>query len=263
MYHQVGEFSSMREHRANYCDHRRFAAQMSFLKGLGYRVLDLEQVLACIRGEQPIPPKAVALTFDDGYTNFMRYALPVLLRHGFPATIYAVSGFVGRRAEWLAKDPGRVIPELMSAPQLREVRDLGITVGSHTANHVRLAEVSQEHQRRELADSKAALEDLLGEKVAHLCYPYGSFDLDAVRIATETGYLSAMTCLRGPSEPGDHPLMLPRKAISFGDSLLGYLWKLAVKNTPKPQLTEWRRRMAAWRSPGIPGSASHTDKAST
>jgi len=235
----------MKAHRANYCDHRRFAAQMAFLKGFGFQVLDLSLVLACLCGDMPTPSRAVALTFDDAYANFYEYALPVLRRHGYPATVYAVSGWVGRRAEWLAKDPGRAIPGLMSAAQLREIRTLGVTVGSHTVSHIRLAEVDRERQRRELADSKTALEDLLGEQVGHLCYPYGSFDLDTVRAAAESGYLSAATCLRGPAGRDDHPLVLPRKAISFGDDLMGYFWKLVVKNTPKPQLVEWRRRLAA------------------
>jgi len=244
MYHQVGEFAPMREHRANYCDHRRFAAQMAFLKGFGYQVLDPHQVLACVCGEQPIPPRAVALTFDDGYANFVNYALPVLRNQGFPATVYAVSGRIGEQAQWFAQDPGRPIPALMSAAQLRAIRASGITVGSHTVSHLKLATATPERQRWELIDSKACLEDLLGAEVEHLCYPYGSFSLDTVRAAAAAGYLSATTCLRGPALPDDHPLVLPRKAISFGDNLIGYFWKLAVKNKPKPRLTEWRRANA-------------------
>jgi hypothetical protein len=38
--------------------------------------------------------------------------------------------------------------------------------------------------------------------------------------------------------------VLPRKAISFGDDRLGYWWKLAVKNAPKPELADWRQRLA-------------------
>jgi peptidoglycan/xylan/chitin deacetylase (PgdA/CDA1 family) len=104
--------------------------------------------------------------------------------------------------------------------------------------------MSRDRQTRELSESKATLEDLLGERVEHLCYPYGSFDLDAVRAGAEAGYVSATTCLRGPAEPSDHPLALPRKAISFGDNLIGYFWKLAVKNRPKPRLIQWRQRLA-------------------
>lgn len=245
MYHQVGEFAPMKAHRANYCDHRRFAAQMRFLKRFGYRVLELDQALACLRGDRPCPPKAVVLSFDDAYVNFVDYALPALQRHRFPAIVYAISGWIGRRAEWFAKDAGRPVPDLMSAAQLREIRAAGMTIGSHTVNHPKLADVEPECQRVELADSKAALEDLLGEEVRHLCYPYGSFDLEAVRAAAGCGYASATTCLRGAAEPADHPLALPRKAISFGDDLIGYFWKLNVKNAPKPRLIEWRQRLAA------------------
>lgn len=247
MYHQVGAFAPMRTHRANYCDHRRFAAQMGLLARLGYRVLDLDGALECLAGTRPTPPRAVVLTFDDAYENFREYALPVLARHGFPATVYAISGWVGRRAEWFAKDPGRPIPALMSAAGLREIQQAGISIGSHTANHVKLAEVPRDVQHSELADSKSALEDLLGVPVRHLCYPFGSFDLDAIRAAAATGYASATTCLRGAAGPADHPLALPRKAISFGDNLLGYWWKLAVKHAPKSDLEQWRAALVARR----------------
>jgi len=244
MYHQVGDFAPMRTHRANYCDRRRFAAQMGFLARFGYRVLSLDQALGVLRGERPAPPRAVVLTFDDGYDNFADHALPVLQRHGFPATVYAISGWLGRRAEWFAKDPGRPIPTLMSAARLRGIQDAGITIGSHTHSHARLAEVDARTKRDELTRSKSMLEDALGVPVQHLCYPFGSFDHDTVHAAAETGYLSATTCLRGGAEVLiDHPLVLPRKAISYGDNLLGYWWKVAVKQAPTETLEEWRETM--------------------
>lgn len=244
MYHQVGRFAPMRAHRANYCDVGRFAAQMALLARLGWRVLDLDQALAALRGEVPAQPRAVVLTFDDAYDNFAEQALPVLQRHGFPATVYAISGWLGQRMAWTAEEPGRPVPRLMSGARLREVRAAGVTIGSHSATHAKLGEAPAEVQCRELVDSKAALEDLLGEPVRHLCYPFGSFDLGAVRAAAAAGYASATTCLRGAATPRDHPLVLPRKAISFGDNLLGYWWKLAMKDAPKPALAEWRRRLA-------------------
>lgn len=245
MYHQVGEFTPMRTHRANYCDRHRFAAQMALLARLGYRVIDLDTALAGLRGERDLPERAVVLTFDDGYQNFLEHALPVLQRHGFSATVYAISGWLGQRAEWFAKDPGRPIPHLMDGATLRALRAEGITIGSHTANHVRLAEVDAATRRRELSASKAALEDVLGAPVEHLCYPFGSFESDTITAAAECGYRSATTCLRGAATPEDHPLVLPRKAISFGDNLLGFWWKLAMKDAPKPALSEWRERVRA------------------
>jgi len=253
MYHQVGRFAPMRRHRANYCDHRRFAAQMAYLRAFGYRVIDLDMALRLLAGSGPIPPRTLVLTFDDGYAGFLTYALPVLERHGFPATLYAVSGRLGGRAQWLA-EPGREIPALLGAAEIKALRASGVTIGSHGVSHVRLAAATPDRRRRELIESKAALEDLLGAEVRHLCYPYGSFDLATVRAAAAAGYASATTCLRGAAVAADHPLALPRKAISFGDNLLGYAWQLAVKNAPKASLTAWRRRLAG--ESGGPGSGS-------
>jgi len=243
MYHQVGKFQPMRSHRANYCDEGRFTRQMDLLARLGYRVLDLDTALACLAGELATPRRALVLTFDDAYDNFADSALPVLRLHGFPATVYAISGWLGRRAEWFNKDPGRDVPGLMSAERLRQVHAAGITVGSHTANHVKLGESDPAVQEREVIDSKAALEDVLGVPVRHLCYPFGSFDHNAVRATARAGYASATTCLRGAATHADHPLALPRMAISYGDSLVGFWWKLAVKHRPKPALIDWRKRL--------------------
>lgn len=267
MYHQVGDFASMREHRANYCDRGSFARQMHLVARLGYRALDLDTALACLAGERPTPPRALVLTFDDAYDGFYDHALPVLQSHGFPAVVYAISGWIGRRAEWFAKDLGRPIPSLMSATRLRQIHAAGMTVGSHTANHVKLGQVSPAVQSMELASSKATLEDLLGAEVRHLCYPFGSFDRNAIDTAAQTGYVSATTCLRGAATPADHPLALPRKAISFGDNLIGYWWKLAVKHAPKPDLTECRKRLAEaplrMRTKGLPSEPDRPNRQPT
>ncbi len=240
MYHQVGCFKAMRAHRANYCDAGRFARQMALLAYGGFTVMTLEQALAGLRGEQPVPPRAVLLTFDDAYAGFLEYALPVLSAHQFPAVVYAISDWVGRRMRWADSSPARVEPSLMSAAQLRRLQQDGISVGSHGVSHRKLAELTPKEQALELTQSRAALEDLLGQPVQHLCYPFGSFSQETVQLAAEAGYRSAMTCLRGAAKGLDHPLVLPRKAISFGDNLLGFAWKLA-KHRPKPSLEDWRR----------------------
>ena len=239
----MGDFKSIRTHRSNYCDRRSFARQMALLARLGYRVLDLDSALDCLVGDQPAPRRAVVLTFDDAYENFAEHALPILQSHGFPATVYAISGWLGRRAEWFAADPKRPIPDLMSAARLREIYAAGITIGSHTVTHTKLHHLARARLRQELRDSKTALEDVLGAEVRHLSYPYTSFGRTTVRAAARAGYASATTCLRGVATAADHPLALPRTVISFGDYLLGYWWRLAVRQAPSPTLTAWRQRL--------------------
>ncbi len=232
MYHQVGAFAPMRTHRATYCNHRRFAAQMQLLKVLGYRVLGMDEVLACLYGQKPIPPRAVALTFDDGYENFYDYAFPILQRYGFPAMVYLVADKIGGRADWLVAD-GHPPAALMDWLRIRELRTAGIDFGSHGMHHIRLANQPQEILQHELAESRKRLQDGLGEDIRHFCYPYGSHDLASLYAAAEAGYQSAVTCQRGRATAEFDPLALPRKAIAFGDDLFGFFWKLAVKHAPK------------------------------
>jgi peptidoglycan/xylan/chitin deacetylase (PgdA/CDA1 family) len=232
MYHQVGDFAPMQGHRSTYCHYTRFAAQMAYLHRLRYNVLRLDAVVDMLAGRASIPPRAVGLTFDDGYENFYEYAYPELSRYGFPATVYLLSGFLGRKAEWFARD-GRATPELMNAARVRELDRAGIDFGSHGVSHVKLAEVNPEKAREEITRSRTELADVLGHDVRHFCYPYGSVNQQVVEIARNAGYRSAVTCVRALAAPGADLLALPRKAISFGDSLAGYAWKLHYKNKPK------------------------------
>ena len=81
-----------------------------------------------------------------------------------------------------------------------------------------------------------ALEDLLGQRVDHFCYPYGSHDLRSMEAAAVAGYLSGTTCERAAATPSNDLLALPRKAVSRGDDVFGVAWKLLTKNAPKRPL---------------------------
>ncbi len=233
MYHRVGDFPGrVKSHGALYCHLPRFKAQMRMFKWLGYRVISLDDAVAGLAGRIALPPKPLVLTFDDAYVDFLEQAAPLLKAHGYPATVYAVSGLVGQTSSWdagVGPDPA----PLMNAAQLREVQEMGFTIGSHSGSHVRLAQQSDERLHAELRDSKRALEDLLGRRIDHFCYPYGSHDLRCIEAAAQAGYLSGTTCQRAAATPQDDPLSLPRKAVSRGDSLLGLWWKLRFKDAPK------------------------------
>jgi peptidoglycan/xylan/chitin deacetylase (PgdA/CDA1 family) len=57
--------------------------------------------LRCVRLEDAMTERgSVALTFDDGYEDFLEQALPLLLRYGFPATLFVVSGQCGGPRRW-------------------------------------------------------------------------------------------------------------------------------------------------------------------
>lgn len=232
MYHQVGRFAPMRDHRANYCDVDRFRAQLRYLKLIGASVLSMSDALAALQGRRPLPPRAVVLSFDDGCENFHEYALPVLEEFGYPAIAYVIAGMTGGKAEWLAA-AGHPTPPLMDWSRLREIAARGVEIGSHAYHHVRLAGLDAATLAHEVTDSKRRIEDELGQAVPHFCYPYGSHDLATMEAAAAAGYQSAVTCQRGAATPAFDPLALPRKGVSYGDNALGFAWKLHTKDRPK------------------------------
>ena len=237
MYHRVGQFPGrVKAHGALYCHLPRFKAQMTMLRLLGYSVVSLDDAAAGLRGDKPLPARPLVLTFDDAYVDFLDNAAPVLQAHGYPATVYAVSGLIGATSSWDAGVGPEPAP-LMSAAQLREIQAMGFTIGSHSVSHPRLAQLDDARIRAELTGSKHALEDLLGRPVEHFCYPYGSHDLRAVEAAAAAGYVTGTTCVRAAATPADDLLALPRKAVARGDDVFGVAWKLLAKNTAKhPQI---------------------------
>jgi peptidoglycan/xylan/chitin deacetylase (PgdA/CDA1 family) len=232
MYHQVGEFPRPDSHRGSYCHVKRFKAQMAWLKRMGFDVISLQAAYEALFGSRQLRRRSVVLTFDDGYRNFFDHALPALERHGFPATVFMISGLVGGRAQWVARD-GREAPPMMDAAMLRELLARGVTVGSHTVSHSRLAHLPESQARTEIRDSKAALEDTLGRQVAHFCYPFGNYNPAARDVVAEAGYLTGLSCIRGDANYAYNAFEIPRKGISYGDSLAGYFWKLQIKHRLK------------------------------
>src|SRR5690606_17418205 len=62
-----------------------------------YNVVSLGQVLAARRGQEPLPSRALLITFDDGWADNAEFALPELQRAGVPALLFVVADVVGQR----------------------------------------------------------------------------------------------------------------------------------------------------------------------
>jgi len=228
MYHQVGEFASPKAHRASFCHIKRFKQQMAWLKTADHHVISLDDACNGLFGDMVLPPRSVVLTFDDGCANFREYALPVLRKHAYPSTMFLIGGMLGKTTSWM-KDVG-VQSRLMDSHEIKEIHAAGdVTFGSHTMSHVRLAQCDAAVAKREIFESKMCLEEMLGSEVGHFCYPYGSYNEPVRDWVSEAGYRSGLTCIRGLANHAQNAYEIPRKAISYGDNVLGFWWKLLKK----------------------------------
>jgi peptidoglycan/xylan/chitin deacetylase (PgdA/CDA1 family) len=205
---------------------------MAWLRAWRYNVISLGDAYAGLFHSAPLPPRAVVLTFDDGCENFREHAWPILKKYSFPATLFVIAGMMGGTTTWMDTEAARETP-LLDADAVRELHREGVHIGAHTLTHARLARCSPEVAHKEIEGSKVQLEELLGESVLDFCYPYGSYDMQVVDMVISAGYRLGLTCIRAAANHAQSPYELPRKAISHGDTLPGFLWKLHAKNKPK------------------------------
>lgn len=80
---------------------------------------------------------------------------------------------------------------------LEQLKDLAwnrlFHIGAHTVSHPDLASLSPSAQQQELVKSKRFLEEAISREVTLLAYPYGSCNLETVRLAAEAGFHAAVT----------------------------------------------------------------------
>lgn len=56
-------------------------------------VVSIDDALASVRDGAPLPPRAVLVTFDDGYCDFAEHAWPVLRKLGLPVTLFVPTAY--------------------------------------------------------------------------------------------------------------------------------------------------------------------------
>ena len=177
-----------------------FDAQMNYLVENGYIAITPDALLSALEGELELPPKPVLITFDDGYSDNYENAFPILQKYGLRATIFVIPALVGKEG-------------YMTWDELKEMEENGITMQSHTLNHIALEELPDDGLRTELLKSKQILEEQLGHAVDFVAYPTGTYNLHIAGIAREVGYKGAFTIKYGNVDLGSNFFALERVPI--------------------------------------------------
>lgn len=226
MYHMVTETIHPFEKRYALSPDQ-FKRQMLYLKYEGYTPISLDDLNENIKNiSNNLPKKPVVITFDDGYMDNFENALPILREYNFPATVFVVSGLVGKTNNWVRAD-GYPERPLMKWHEIKEMKGNGITIGSHTVNHHQLSHLSLEDAKREVEDSKKFLEDKLGIPINHFAYPHGDMNESIMNMVKEAGYRTACSTRAGFNSEGVNLFELRRLDIYGTDSI----WEFAIKLT--------------------------------
>lgn len=215
MYHSVGDCSDD-PYRVTVTP-ARLERQLAWLRRRGLRGVSVTDLLAArARGEGR---DLVGLTFDDGYTDFLTGALPLLRRFRCGATLFVLPGRLGGDNAW---DPLGPRKPLLTAAGIRSAAAEGVEIGSHGLTHTDLTRADDATLTAEVAESRARIEELTGAPAEGFCYPYGTVDARAVEAVRKAGY--AYACAIDPG-PLTGPHALPRAHVGQNDTA----WRLHLK----------------------------------
>ena len=194
-----------------------FAAQMDALQADGYTTISVLDFLRAKKGKQELPEKPVVVTFDDGYSDNYTEALPILEERGMKATVFMVTNDVG-------------LPGYLTWEQLHEMEKRGVELGSHTANHLPLTDMTVAEARDEVQKSKLQMEWKGLKTVFVLSYPNGKYDKFLPEILKQEEYLAAVT-----GDPGLNTFATDP-------------YRLLRTNIPPSRFGLWEFRLRIWKA---------------
>jgi peptidoglycan/xylan/chitin deacetylase (PgdA/CDA1 family) len=222
-----------------------FEAHMSHLRREAYSPLSVRQLVERI-GAGSLPERPVVVTFDDGFADFYTDALPILVRHSIPATLYICTGYVAQSSRWLRRQ-GEASRLMMSWSQITELPGAGVECGAHSRTHPELDTLRRAAAEDEIRGSKADLEDHLGVPIPSFAYPHGYYSRDVQSIVREAGYTSACGVKHAVSSTGDDALALARIIVSADTAVSDLAALLRGQNLPMAPFRE-RVRTVGWRA---------------
>jgi peptidoglycan/xylan/chitin deacetylase (PgdA/CDA1 family) len=219
---------------------------MRYLSEQGFQTLTVSGLIEAMSGLVAMPRKPVVLTFDDGFADFYEAALPVLQQYGQTATLYVVSGAVGKASTWL-DSIGEGARPMVNWSNLVEIQKCGIEIGAHTVTHAALDLLPAAAVKDEIVNSKRMLEDGLGRPVLSFAYPFGYQNAAARDAVKSAGYSSACAVRYKMCTLQDDWFALPRHiALDSWDSKT---FAAVLEGRPQrlPNFLD-RTRSHAWRA---------------
>ena len=185
----------------------RLAEQLTALTAAGYRLVGLTAALDLL--DQGSTEKLIAVTFDDGYRDFLTQAVPALTAAGAGATLYASVGHLGEHADWLG-DSASAFGPMLTWEELLQVAAAGVEIGNHSLIHHPLDVLPPAQLREEIVRSHEQLEQRLQFKVRSFAYPHGYHGRRVRDVVQEAGYDNATEVGRRLHSPDERRFAVPR-----------------------------------------------------
>lgn len=226
MYHRIAATGSAKLDQWRVTP-QTFAEQLSYLQDAGYYSISLETWYRAVLSNTPLSGRAIILTFDDGYEDFLE-AWTVLKQHSFSATVFLAADYVGRSNLW--DQPYSEALPLLNWQQIKHLQSEGVEFGSHSLSHRPLTALSPTEVVEEGVRSRSILEQQLDCPVRAFAYPYGNNDAITQHLIGACGYTFGLSYRSGFARFRDSLMALPRIEITGSDTLESFITKISFNH---------------------------------
>ena len=255
----------------------RFGEHLATLKAAGMHTVTAREVADAFAGRRTLPPNAVMITFDDGRTDAMMFADPLLEQARMKATMFVITGAASKpgvyyagwkRLSGAAKSGRWDLQAHTDSSHVEHAVAGGRTLPALTS--LAEDETVEEYRarvRRDLSKSSAALKEHTGRAPLAFAYPFGAYGADrtnssAIRDVLHEEIARRYVLAFHQDEQDTVPLAAPGqdrtglRRLEVGNwSGVGLLRRIAAAaaRTPKPQSPTEATQIAA-PSPPAPTS---------
>ena len=204
-YHRIGEDHIPDQSLTT----QRFREHVEELLNGKYNVIPLGKAVAAITENQPLPERTVVITFEGAYTSSAQNALPLLIEHNLPFTVFYASDTLDQ------KDPAHTTWEQLKTFDKNE----NITLGVLPASYTHTAHQSRQDALSNLNKSRQRYRENFKNEALFLSYPYGEYSQELKELAKTQGFKAAFGLQSGAIYTGSDIYALPRFSMtdSYGD----------------------------------------------
>lgn len=197
----------------------KFESDIKMLKNSGFNVISLNHLILAMEGKTKLPNNAVVITFDDGIESFYKYAYPILKKYNVPATNFIITS----RTE--NYKPSNKDFNSLSKDEIQEMYKSGLVeIHSHTHDShsyvykdanlkqagklatrmynpvTKQTESQNDYINRitnDLYKSKQVINSYIGTNSEILCFPFGQYNKDVIKVAKNIGFKYFVTTIHG------------------------------------------------------------------
>ncbi|TAH04865.1 MAG: polysaccharide deacetylase family protein [Sphingobacteriales bacterium] len=181
-----------------------FKQHIKMLADSGYHTILPDELYNYLAYGNPLPSKPVMITFDDTDLDQYTVGATTLKKYGYKGVYFIMTVSIGKRGRF----------KYMDKTQIKELSDLGNTIGSHTYDHQNVKKYQGDDWVKQIEKPTQTLETITGKKIDHFAYPFGLWNPQAIPELKKRGFKDAY--ILATKRDSINPLFTIRRIIASG-----------------------------------------------